>query len=76
MYKRHISILVQEILEFLPQHDATIVDGTFGHGGHSLAFSDYAKVNNYHYTIRGFDRDSQVLSHGKTYIEQHQGSHD
>jgi 16S rRNA (cytosine1402-N4)-methyltransferase len=35
--KRHIPIMVHEILSYIPEHAKLIVDGTFGHGGHTLA---------------------------------------
>lgn len=39
--KRHISIMVKEICSMIPDHATCVVDGTLGHGGHSLAMCQY-----------------------------------
>ncbi len=69
MYKRHTSILVQEIVDMIPDHAKCIVDGTFWHGGHTLAFIEYYTQKNQHVDIRWFDRDALVMEHGKQYVE-------
>lgn len=38
MVKQHIPILVDEIISQIPPHSRYIVDGTCGHGGHTLHF--------------------------------------
>jgi len=71
MYKRHTSILVKEIVDMIPSHTQCIVDGTFWHGGHTLAFIEQYSQQKKPLTIRWFDRDSLVLSHGKQYISDY-----
>lgn len=58
---QHISIMVPEVLSLVPSSAKHIVDGTTGHGGHTLAiaqqFSD-AK-------IIAMDRDVVMLDHAR-----------
>lgn len=68
MYKRHTSILVKEIVDMIPQHTKCIVDGTFWHGGHTIAFIENINKRNINCSIRWFDRDNLVLNHGKEYV--------
>jgi 16S rRNA C1402 N4-methylase RsmH len=35
--------MVSEILTYIPEHAKLIVDGTFGHGGHTLAIIQNSK---------------------------------
>lgn len=71
MYKRHTSILVKEIVDMIPSHTQCIVDGTFWHGGHTLAFIEHYSWQDKQINIRWFDRDSLVLEHGKQYVSDH-----
>ena len=53
----HQPVLVKQIIESLPPRTNTIIDGTFGHGWHSLAIlADYPWVN-----IIGIDRDIAMI---------------
>ncbi len=74
MYKRHTSILVKEIVDMIPNHTKCIVDGTFWHGGHTLAFIEYCHNLSNPVTIRWFDRDTIVMEHGKQYIWEYMWS--
>lgn len=74
MYKRHISILVDEITAFIPKDTTCIVDGTFWHGGHTLAFAEHCDTQHPDARIRWFDRDSIVLEHGKQYIKENRNN--
>lgn len=71
MHKQHIPILVKEIIDMIPNHTQCIMDWTFWHGGHTLAFAQYAQQHNTNIHIIWFDRDSNVLEHGKAYIGNH-----
>ncbi len=71
MHKQHIPILVKEIIDMIPNHTECIMDWTFWHGGHTLAFAQYAQQHNKNIHIIWFDRDSNVLEHGKEYIGKH-----
>lgn len=78
--KRHIPIMVKEILSFIPDDVQIIVDGTFGHGGHTIEIvkSEQWKVNpaendgtgSGKSKIIGMERDPRVLEHGKAYLEE------
>lgn len=58
---QHISIMVPEVLSLVPSGAKNIVDGTTGHGGHTLAmaqqFSDA--------TITAMDRDGAMLERAR-----------
>ncbi len=71
MYKRHTSILVKEIVDMIPSHTQCIVDGTFWHGGHTLAFIEHYSRKQQEIDIRWFDRDFLVLEHGKQYVSDY-----
>ena len=71
MHKQHIPILVKEIIDMIPDETQCIVDGTFWHGGHTLAFAQYAERHKRNINILWFDRDSNVLAHGKEYVWKH-----
>ena len=36
----HTPILLNEVISLVPPHAQVIVDGTFGHGGHSIAMAE------------------------------------
>lgn len=66
MIKQHISILVDEIISFLPDHAHYIIDGTFWHGGHTLSFwNHYIDKNQEIPFFQVYDRDHLVLARGK-----------
>lgn len=50
----HISVLLSEVLEFLPGKHAVVADGTLGLGGHALAILEQGGVTRY----IGFDKDT------------------
>lgn len=67
--KRHIPIMVQEILNFIPDDVQIIVDGTFGHGGHSIEILSYkSQVISYKGLMLCMERDPRVLENGKKYL--------
>lgn len=70
--KRHIPIMVQEILNFIPDDVQIIVDGTFGHGGHSIEIvkNEEWKMKKEKCKIIGMERDPRVLEHGKAYVAE------
>lgn len=58
---QHISILVPEVLAQVPAHTTHIIDGTTGHGGHTLALADHCPQAH----IVAMDRDSAMLEHAR-----------
>ena len=58
---QHISILVPEVLAQVPAHTTHIIDGTTGHGGHTLALADHCPQAH----IVAMDRDSTMLEHAR-----------
>lgn len=51
----HISVLLQEVLDNLPEKCAVMVDGTLGLGGHAQAILEQFPIKQY----IGFDKDKQ-----------------
>ena len=70
MVKQHIPILVNEILSYIPEQARNIADGTFGHGGHTLAFINHHLQSENPLFIQCYDRDHIVIEHGKQRIQQ------
>lgn len=63
--KKHVPIMVKEILAHMPDTVHTVFDGTIGHGGHSQEILD-------HYPqcrIIGCDRDRSMLEKAENYIQ-------
>ncbi len=59
----HQPVLLQKILDFLESHEVrpkSIIDGTFGRGGHTIAFLDRYKDSK----VVGFDRDEEAIAYG------------
>lgn len=54
----HQPVLLEEILSSIPQHAQTVVDGTFGHGWHSIAIAEHFPQAK----IVGIDRDATMIS--------------
>ncbi len=62
MLKKHISILVDEVCDAIPQWAKNIVDGTAGHGGHIRAMYEKVKVDTWQETtIRWIDKDGVMI---------------
>lgn len=76
--KRHIPIMVSEILTYIPEHAKLIVDGTFGHGGHTLAIIQNSKfkIQNWELALIGMEWDPRVIEHGKEYLQTELWIHD
>lgn len=53
----HQPVLLQEILESIPGNPKNIVDGTFGHGWHSIAIAEKFPQT----AILGIDRDAHMI---------------
>lgn len=63
----HESVLLQEVLHYIaPVPGQVIVDGTLGHGGHSLAILSELGGKG---LLVGFDRDPQMLETARKRIE-------
>ena len=60
----HQPVLLQETLDSIPPHAQIIIDGTFGHGGHSIAIAE----NNPQAQIFGIDRDMTMIDKAKERI--------
>ena len=70
MVKQHVSILVNEILEYIPHDAKVIVDGTFGHGGHTLSFINSRLQSDSNLLIQCYDRDHLVMARGQARIQE------
>lgn len=70
MVKQHVSILVNEILEYIPHDAKVIVDGTFGHGGHTLSFINSRLQSDHNLLIQCYDRDHLVMARGQARIQE------
>lgn len=58
---QHISIMVPEVLALVPSGAKNIVDGTTGHGGHTLAMAEQFPDAK----IIAMDRDIAMLEHAR-----------
>lgn len=65
MAERHIPVLLNEIIDFIPQSAKVFVDGTVGFGGHTEAI--LKKFPNLH--VIGIDQDEEALSEVKKRLE-------
>lgn len=71
MVKQHISILVNEILEYIPSDAKSIVDGTFGHGGHTISFiNHHLQSGDSPLLLQCYDRDHIIIEHGKARVQE------
>jgi 16S rRNA C1402 N4-methylase RsmH len=62
MLKEHISILVQEVCEHVPEGAKNIVDGTAGHGGHVRAMGNrLISKTDAVVQIFGIDKDKTMI---------------
>ena len=70
--------MVSEILTYIPEHAKLIVDGTFGHGGHTLAIIQNSKfkIQNWELALIGMEWDPRVIEHGKEYLQTEFWIHD
>lgn len=61
--RHHHTIMAQEVCDHIPQGAQWILDGTVGHGGHTLAMHDYLcpqAVDTVH--LIGVDKDQKMLA--------------
>ncbi len=54
----------------IPNHAKYVIDGTFWHGWHTLAFIKHYISIKKPLSIRWFDRDISVMAHGKQYVSE------
>lgn len=71
MVKQHIPILVDEILSYIPPQAKVIVDGTFGHGGHTLSFINHHLQSDHPLVLQCYDRDHLVMAHGQARVQEY-----
>lgn len=65
--RRHIPVLLTEVLEKLaPKDGELILDGTFGAGGYTSAILDAADCR-----VIGLDRDPQAIAHGANMVRSY-----
>lgn len=77
---KHQSVLVKEVLEYLPPRGASLgpknggifVDGTLGGGGHTLAIANKFKNQNLKFKIIGIDRDLEAIFAAKKNLSEYQ----
>lgn len=68
----HHTIMADEVCNHIPSHAKHILDGTVGHGGHTLAMYDYLCLhdrNDVH--LSGVDKDADMLSSAQTRLSSH-----
>lgn len=72
MVKQHIPILVKEIVSYIPTHAKVIVDGTFGHGGHTMSFIQHYidQSENNPLLLQCYDRDHLVMARGQATVQE------
>jgi 16S rRNA (cytosine1402-N4)-methyltransferase len=59
---KHQSVLLKEVLQYLPAKEGSIfVDGTLGGGGHTLAIASRFKNSNLKFKAIGVDRDLEAI---------------
>ena len=63
----HAPVLAAEVVELL-QGAGSVLDGTLGGGGHSLALLDHGAI------VTGVDRDPQAVAIARARLERHQAS--
>ena len=67
---KHISVLLEESIEFLSIKEIGIyVDGTLGGGGHSLRILSHMGKDG---KLIGIDRDSEALSAAKQRLKDYE----
>lgn len=67
----HVPVLLREVLEALaPRGGATLLDGTLGLGGHSLAWLEATAAAGATGRVVGLDRDAEVLERARERIEE------
>jgi 16S rRNA (cytosine1402-N4)-methyltransferase len=66
----HVPVLVDAVLQFMPVWCQYIVDGTLGHGGHTLHMIQSLHTDdNLH--VYGFDRDQDMITKAQHQLQQH-----
>ncbi len=69
--KQHIPILVDEILSFVPVHTRILIDGTFWHAGHTLAFvKHHPTLSSETLSLYAYDTDKETMNYGQQRINQ------
>ncbi len=69
MSKRHVPVMLNEVLEALsPRMDAHYVDGTFGGGGYARAILEAANCR-----VLGIDRDPEAIARGRLMALSYEG---
>lgn len=61
----HQPVLLQETLDSIPENSKYILDGTLGHGGHSLAILQHFQKIKQEITLIGIDIDKLMLKKAK-----------
>jgi 16S rRNA (cytosine1402-N4)-methyltransferase len=68
-YSSHISVMLEEVLQFLlPRTGGTYIDGTVGGGGHTEALLQCSAPDG---RVLGIDKDSQALERVKRRLTQY-----
>lgn len=64
----HDPVLLQEVLERLPQHTVLLMDGTLWHGGHTIKIIHAENHKNIH--IIGVDRDIAMMQKAQERLQE------
>lgn len=57
--REHLPVLANEVLQYLPEGQLEILDGTFGRGGHATLMAKHVK------TYFAMDRDAEALKNAR-----------
>lgn len=64
----HTPVLLVEVLAAVPQNARFVMDGTLGHGGHTLGILEQMKQTE-GMNIVGVDRDEQMMQKAKERLQ-------
>jgi len=74
----HKPVMIQEVLDVIPENSALVVDGTLGHGWHMLALLEWGvnseewRVERRVWSIVGIDMDEKMLTKAKERLQKYE----
>ena len=67
----HVPVMVQQVIDHLPDRCINIVDGTLWHGWHTLQILKHIYNHHWECHVYGFDRDAEMISKAKTQLDHY-----
>lgn len=64
--RRHKPVMLQETIDWLPQQCTLVMDGTFGHGGHTAGML----AARHDIRVVGVDRDEAMIAKAKQFLQE------